>query len=239
MIKHDDAKLKTIMGFFSGFNISGCALTEFVRAVNGFIGHQWTLHKAKLDGHAVVNFIEVLMVRFARNDLSPIDWHLLKSSGTENFFGYAAIAKVNITKIDVVTDFIAALKKKDVSDIVDLSKSFLMNVFSVSSPEIKRRIKLFVLKVDVSGLNRNSRLAFDLTLIAYKLKSIDLFSVEELEDAMKVYGDGVNFSSELYGFSSLLRYILKSEESPRLKAVLNVIDSSIASYKKRPVRSIL
>jgi hypothetical protein len=208
-------------------------------SINRFLGLQYKLYKLDIDSTALIGLIDILIRKIIYNKSNGYDYQAITHNYISNLYGYVENRKAIYQDYELVTKMLAELKSRCVTDLMQISQSFLLSLYDISSPEIRNNIRSFILDIDVrAGGDSVEVLIFELTLIAKKFKKYNGSIVTKLSNYLKQFEGSKRFSIALYTVRYLLDFLVNEMAIIKFEILLSKLQELIQNYESREKISI-
>ncbi len=234
--KHDDKYLDKIMHQISRVVKEGRNTIGIFQSINLFFGIQHSLFKQEIKDKILTELIETLISKFVYGQFNGHEFFAITRNDLSNLYGYAQVQKVIISNQDLIDKLLSRIGEYSVSDKIDITQSFLLSIYDISTQPIQDAIRSFALSINnniESGEEEYKKFVFELTLVIRNFKELSDDLVVNLDKYLEQYKTGTIFSSILYILGDQLNYLVNQKSLTKLKGLLDIINNSIARHEER------
>lgn len=152
--------------------------------INLFLGIQYNSFENKnIDGNKTLNIVTSLLRKFVSNNISGYEDFAITQNKLTNLLGCSSLSKVQFSDKDLLKKFLKMIEQRDISEQLDMSQGFILQLYCISDDNCKEEIKAFT-KGNIG--NKSDRAEFDYLANYYSFKIyLHLLDIEKLEDSFK------------------------------------------------------
>ena len=213
LTKHNDEEIEKILGLINNIVQVGSNTLGVFQSINLFLGIQYNLYNLEIKAQFLIDMIENLINKIVYKKFNGHEYIALTRNELSNLYGYARQRKAIIKNENLIDKLLQEVKGYSISDKIEITQNFILNIYDISDKKLKTKIKDFVLLIDSNEENElYKKIIFDLTLIIYEFNNISKENINEIESYLKQYESGKSFSSVLFMLDSQIDYLIKNKK---------------------------
>lgn len=232
---------RVLEGFTHVLNTSKNSISIY-KAINRFLGLQYTLYKEEIDSSKLINIIEIVLNKIIYKNYNGHELHAIKSNYISNIYGYlGTIDNFNFDNKQLVDTLVIELNSWGTKEQTEISKYFLISLYYISSVEIKELIKDFIVNIDFSELKENSeKINFELFLLMNDFMDNPNINslIGSIETEISKYRDGKSFSTILYGLEDDLKFLIEEKNLNQFDSLYSETKELLDNYEKQRTKSL-
>ncbi|MBR0572848.1 SIR2 family protein [Pasteurella atlantica] len=186
---------------------------DIYRQINQFIDSQ-----ENMSPNDLIDIVEMMIDKLICNKGN--DWHyqITENNHFWSPFKHLNNKKISYNNIELITTLLNELDKLEAKSQIQLAKVFLINLYYISSQEIQKLIKDFMINIDTDGLSNCSlKISFKLFLALENFIIVD----ETLIDEVKKYPEMAKGNLFHLGeIASQVKYLVEKEGIQELEELL-------------------
>lgn len=218
--------------------LENCSIFIY-KKLNGFLGYQYSLYDEKFDNEILFNLLNIILSKIITKKYNGHDLIALNYNYINNLYGHILInSNKKFNDKVLIKQLLLVINLWNNKEQIGISKYFLINLYDISNNDNKKRIKKFISKISINNLEINELIDYNLFLLCNdliknkQLKSTIELVKQQLDDELKQYRDRKYFSTQLYGWLSMIKYLVKEKKYTELEIIYKELESIINNYKE-------
>ncbi|MPL87888.1 hypothetical protein SDC9_33901 [bioreactor metagenome] len=233
LLKHNKEDTKRIFEIINKILKEGKNTLTVFESINLFMGIQHNLYNLEIDQEFLIDMIETLINKLVYKKLTGHEHIALTRNELSNLYGYANLGKVVFKNEEIIDKLLAEVKTYSTSDKIEITQNFILNIYEISNPQIKDKIKAFALSIDSNDVKDvGKRIIFENTLLIFDFKKFSAELTQLTETYLEQYKDGRKFSSILYMLDSQIDYLIANKNLTGLDNISYTLKAAIKRYKE-------
>lgn len=233
LLKHNKEDTKRIFEIINKILKEGKNTLTVFESINLFMGIQHNLYNLEIDQEFLIDMIETLINKLVYKKLTGHEHIALTRNELSNLYGYANLGKVVFKNEEIIDKLLAEVKTYSTSDKIEITQNFILNIYEISNPQIKDKIKAFALSIDCNDVKDvGKRIIFENTLLIFDFKKFSAELTQLTETYLEQYKDGRKFSSILYMLDSQIDYLIANKNLTGLDNISYTLKAAIKRYKE-------
>lgn len=218
--------------------LQNCSIFIY-KKLNDFLGYQYTLYNKKFKDDTLFNLLNIVINKIITKKYNGHDLFALNYNYINNLYGHIRIN--NNKKFSdrvLIKQLLLEIKSWESKKQIDISKYFLINLYDISDDYNKKKIKKVISNISTSTIGSDELLDYNLFLLCNDLikkkhlKSIIKSVENKLDKELEQYRDRKSFSTQLFDWSGMLIYLVKTKKYTKLKPISKELKSIIKDYKE-------
>lgn len=218
--------------------LENCSIFIYQK-INDFLGYQYSLYNEKFNNEILFNLLNIILSKIITKKYNGHDLIALNYNYINNLYGHILInSNKKFNDKVLIKQLLLVIKLWNNKEQIGISKYFLINLYDISNNDNKKRIKKFISKISINNLEINELIDYNLFLLCNdliknkQLKSTIELVKQQLDDELKQYRDRKYFSTQLYGWLSMIKYLVKEKKYTELEIIYKELESIINDYKE-------
>jgi hypothetical protein len=233
LLKHDKDDVKRIFGIISKILKDGRNTLTVFESINLFMGIQYNLHNLQINQEFLIDIIETFVNKLVCKKLTRHEHIALTRNELSNLYGYATLGKVVFKNETIIDKLLAEVKTYLISEKIEITQNFILNIYEISNKKIKDKIKEFALSIDVNNENEvEKRIIFENTLVIFGFKEFSTELTQDTEKYLENYKDGRRFSTILYMLDSQIDYLKSNKNIIGLDTISEILKTAIKRHRE-------
>jgi len=209
------------------------------QSINLFLGLQYTIYKTKIDKQELYGFYRTLIEKINSNKINGYEIIAFSENYLSYLFAYASIENVIFEDIDIIKNLLNSISEFESDTKISMIQNFVLNIYQISSDEIKDLIKDYVLKCEFMGnITDYKMVLYNNALVILKLKDFTDEDLQNISEYLKPYINNNTFSSILFALDKQIDYMISNMNIAILNDISIKIKDSIKGYQERENKSI-
>jgi len=233
LLKHDKEDAKRIFEVINKILKEGKNTLSIFESINLFMGIQYNLYNLEIDNEFLINMIETLVNKLVCKKLTGHEHIALTRNELSNLYGYASLGKVVFENEGIIDRLLAEVKTYPISDKIEITQNFILNIYKISNQTIKDKIKEFTLSI---GSNEEKEvekyIIFENTLVIFDFKTFSTELTQATEQYLEQYKDGRRFSTILYMLDSQIDYLMSNKNVTGLDNISEILKTAIKRHRE-------
>lgn len=236
-LNKNDSK-KIIDSLTKIIELENCSIFIYQK-INDFLGYQYSLYNEKFNNEILFNLLNIILNKIITKKYNGYDLIALNYNYINNLYGHILInSNKKFNDKILIKQLLLVIKLWNNKKQIDISKYLLINLYDISDSYNKKKIKKFISKILTNNLETNELIDYNLFLLCNdliknkQLKSIIELLTQQLDDELVQYRDRKYFSTQLYGWLSMIKYLVKEKKYIELEIISKELESIINDYKK-------
>ena len=176
LLKHNKQDANRIFEIISKILKEGKNTLTVFESINLFMGIQHNLHNLKIAPEFLINTIETLINKLVYKKLTGHEHIAITRNELSNLYGYASKGKVVFENEKIIDKLLSEIETYPISDKIEITQNFILNIYEISNQSIKDKIKEFTLSIDIKDEKEvEKQIIFENTLVIFDFKT---FSIE-------------------------------------------------------------
>lgn len=237
--KHDKADVNLILEIINKILNEGKNSLTVFESINLFMGIQHNLHKLEIDKDFLINMIETLINKLVYKKFTGHEYIALTRNELSNLYGYASLGKVVFENETIIDKLLTEVKTYPISDRIEITQNFILNIYGISNQKIKDKIMEFSLSIEIEEEKEDDkRIIFENTLVILDLKSFSMDLKKATKKYLEQYKDGKKFSTILYMLDSQIDYLITNKNVTGLEKISEILKTAIQRHSESDRMSI-
>lgn len=233
LLKHDKKDVNRILEIISKILNEGKNSLSVFESINLFMGIQHNLHKLEIDKEFLINMIETLINKLVYKKFTGHEYIALTRNELSNLYGYASLGKVVFENEGIIDKLLTEVKTYPISDKIEITQNFILNIYEISNQKIKDKIKEFALSVEIHEEKEEyKRIIFENTLVIFDFKRFSKELKKAIEKYLEQYKDGKSFSTMLYMLDSQIDYLIANKNVTDIENISEILKTAIQRHRE-------
>lgn len=233
LLKNNEEDAKRIFEIISKILKEGKNTLTIFESINLFMGIQHNLHKLEIDKKFLINMIETLINKLVYKKFTGHEYITLTRNELSNLYGYASLGKVVFENEGIIDKLLSEVKTYPISDKIEITQNFILNIYEISNQKIKDKIREFSLTIEILEEKEvDKRIIFENTLVIFDFKVFSKDLKKVTEKYLEQYKDGKRFSTLLYMLDSQIDYLIANKSVTGLEKISEILKTAIKRHKE-------
>ncbi|SHG94773.1 NAD-dependent protein deacetylase, SIR2 family [Flavobacterium micromati] len=233
LLKNNKEDAKRIFAIISKILKDGKNTLTIFESINLFMGIQHNLYKLKIDKEFLINMIETFINKLVYKKFTGHEYIALTRNELSNLYGYASLGKVVFQNEVIIDKLLTEVKTYAISEKIQITQNFILNIYEISTPKIKDKIKRFTLSININDEEEiEKRIIFENTLVIFDFKELSTELAQLTETYLEQYKDGSRFSTILYMLDSQIDYLIANKSVTGLEKISEILKTAIKRHKE-------
>ena len=133
----------------------------------------------------------------------------------------------------IIDKLLSEVKTYPISDKIEITQNFILNIYEISNQKIKDKIREFGLAIEIlQEKEEDKRIIFENTLVIFDFKVFSKDLKKATEKYLEQYKDGKRFSSLLYMLDSQIDYLIANKNVTGLEKISEIIKNAIQRHRE-------
>lgn len=240
IVEIDDSTLERVLTKFNIILSRSKNSIAIYETVNLFFGLQYQLYEKQINVNKLFELLEILINKIIYKTYNFYEYHAISRDYISNLYSYISLdpdKKYDDEKL--VNRLIAEISNWGIKQQVEISKSLLINLYSISDSKIQTKIQDFICKLDINNIQDEfEKLETMLFLFANEFVAFEISDVlVQLDKYVQPFRDGtIKYSTQLSGIYFWLDYLVNTKNHEQFNVLLEEVNSLIDNFKS-PVKS--
>jgi hypothetical protein len=231
--KHSEDGINKIFIFVKDLIAKKRNTLTIFQSLNQFLGMQYTLYNQDIGNTILVDVIKILIDKIIKKEINGYEFYAIAYNHLSNLYGYAIKGKSIIDDATMISELLQQVEKYDISSQISLAQNFLLNLYHISSDDIKEMIRIYVLSIKYEEVKENyERIIFCLNLAMFDFRQLNEKLLDEISIFIEPFANSNAFNSVLYTIDKQIDYLIKNKDLDKLKPLSQTIKECIDRYKK-------
>lgn len=231
--KHDKEDVNRILEIINKILNEGKNSLTVFESINLFMGIQHNLHKLEIDKEFLINMIETLINKLVYKKFTGHEYFALTRNELSNLYGYASLGKVAFENETIIDKLLTEVKTYPISDKIEITQNFILNIYDISNRKIKDKIKDFSLSIEIKEEKEDDkRIVFENTLVIFDFKGFSKELKKAIEKYLEQFKDGKRFSTLLYMLDSQIDHLIANKNVIGLEKISEILKTAIQRHRE-------
>lgn len=205
---------------------------DIFKSINLFLYIQHILYNLEIDKKILINLIETIINKLVYGKFNMNEYFALTHNELSNLYGYADIKNVILENENLIDKLLHEISGYELSDKIDITQNFILNLYGLSNDNIKAKIKEFALSIKLEDEKElHKKIIYELTLVIYDFTDMSENIITDLNNYLEQFKSGKSFSSILYVLDGQIDFLIKNKNIDSLNTISATLKEAINNYK--------